>query len=124
MYNKICKRTRLRDKDGKIICVGDILHVEEYPNKNIDGSLDYEGIVEMDGNKAVCAYYDIGVRESSNIAHFPKEGRRILNEAERYKYWKTQCLGNEPPIYYYKEDLYKKFFAGLMPDITNNINKE
>ena len=114
MYNKICKRTRLRDKDSKIICVGDILHVEGYPNKNVDGSLDYEGVVEMEGNKAVCTYYDIGVRESSNIADFPKEGREVLNEQERHNYWKTQFLGEEPPEYYYKEELYKKYFAGLL----------
>ena len=40
-------KTRCKDKTGRIICVGDILHVEEYPGKYVGGSYDFDGVVTI-----------------------------------------------------------------------------
>ncbi len=40
-------KTRYKDKHGQKICVKDFIHVEEYPDKYVGGSYDFEGIVEQ-----------------------------------------------------------------------------
>ena len=103
-------KTRCIDRNGKAIYEGDILHVEEYPDKLVGGSLDFEGVVSMDKGSAYVTYYDIGEEESFLISHFPKAGRMVLSEKDRRDYWKTALLGGEPPEYLWKEDLYREHF--------------
>ena len=103
-------KTRCRDRNGRTICVGDILHVEEFPGRYVGGSLDFEGVVTIDGGKAYVTYLDIGEEESYPVSMFPVEGREILDETDRYRYWRTMHLGGEPPEYLWKSDLYQKHF--------------
>ena len=51
-------KTRCKDKNGNVIHVGDILHVEEYPDKYVGGSLDFEGIVTLENGRAMVTYWD------------------------------------------------------------------
>lgn len=104
-------KTRCKDKDGNVIKVGDILHVEEYPGEYVGGSLEFEGIVTLEGGRAVVTYFDIGEEESFPVSMFPREGRAILDEEERYSYWKSAHLGGEPPEGLWKEALYEEYFA-------------
>lgn len=106
MSAKIGTKTRYKDSNGDRIRIGDIVWVREYPDKYVGGSLDYEGVVEeIDGT--VCAtYYDIGEEESTALSVFPVKGRTLLTEEEQRKYWKTRFLGEEPPEYLYKRDMY------------------
>lgn len=108
-------RTRLKDDYGAYIFIGDILDVCEYPFEIVGGSLDYRGIVEIRDGIAVCTYYDIGEEEYTPISHFPISGRHICNEAERYAYWKTFHLGEEPPEYLWNNDLYRDYFGSKYP---------
>lgn len=80
MKNKAGMRTRYLDKNGRKICYGDFIHVEEYPDKYVGGSLDYEGVVEWDNvtKQPVVTYYDIGISESSPLKMFPIAGREII----------------------------------------------
>lgn len=103
-------KTRCKDKNGNVIHVGDILHVEEYPDQYVGGSLDFEGVVTIENGRAVVTYYDIGEEESYPISMFPISGRHIWSEKWRHDYWKTAMLGEEPPEYLWKEDLYKQHF--------------
>lgn len=103
-------RTRCKDKYGNAIYEGDILHVEEYPNKYVGGSLDFEGLVIIENGRATVTYYDIGEEESYPISMFPIAGRRILNQPERYQYWKTAHLGGEPRQELWRDDMYRQFF--------------
>lgn len=97
------KKTRYKDKNGTVIFTGDILHVEEHPDKYVGGALDYDGIVFEDADGIIqVGYADLGVNEESPLSMFPVRGRYVFNEEERYKYWKTQHLGEEPP-----EELWK-----------------
>ena len=41
-------KTRFKDKDGNYIYIGDVVLVEEYPDRYVGGSLDYEGIIEWE----------------------------------------------------------------------------
>lgn len=107
-------KTRCKDRLGRTICVGDILHVEEYPGKYVGGSLDFEGVVTIEEGRACVTYLDIGEEESFPISMFPIEGRRIFNEKERYGYWKTMHLGGEPSERLWKEDLYRENIAGRL----------
>lgn len=102
-------KTRYKDKNNEPIYVGDILHVEEYPDRYVGGALDFEGVVEIgnDGT-AVVTYYDIGEEQSFPISAFPKKGRLVLCEEERYQYWRTAFLGGEPPEELYKREIYTK----------------
>lgn len=102
--------TRCRDRSGKTICVGDILHVEEYPGKYVGGSLDFDGIVTIENGRAYVTYLDIGEEESFPISMFPIEGRELFSEEERYRYWKTMHLGGTPPEHLWKDNLYHKHF--------------
>lgn len=104
-------KTRCKDRFGKVICAGDILHVEEYPERYVGGSLDFEGVVTIEKGKAYVTYLDIGEEESFPISMFPIEGRVILDEAGRYRYWKEMHLGGEPPEKLWKTGLYQKHFA-------------
>lgn len=104
-------KTRCKDKNGKTICVGDILHVEEYPGEYVGGSLDFDGIVTVEEGRAYVTYLDIGEEESFPITMFPIEGRKIFDEEGRYRYWKTMHLGGEPKEYLWKEELYREHFA-------------
>ena len=104
-------KTRCKDKNGNAICVGDILHVEEYPGKYVGGSLDFEGVVTMENGKAFVTYYDIGEEEGYLVSSFPINGREIWPEKWRYDYWKTAFLGSEPPPELWKEELYREHFA-------------
>ncbi|MCD7724916.1 MAG: hypothetical protein LUI12_05100 [Clostridiales bacterium] len=97
------KKTRYKDKNNQTICIGDVLHVEEYPDKYVGGSYDYDGVVEEDSDEhIVVTYYDIGEEESIPLSCFPKNGRELLTENQRYEYWRIAMLGAEPP-----EELWK-----------------
>lgn len=91
------KKTRYKDKHGHPIYTGDIIFVEEYPDRYVDGSLAFEGIVGEENGRVVVTYIDIGEEESMSLSYFPVAGREIYTKEERYKYWKTQLLGGEPP---------------------------
>ena len=105
--NRSWARTRYRDKSGNIIYLGDILHVEEYPDQYVGGSLDYDGVVEKDSRGiVVVTYYDIGESESTPLSHFKVRGRSLFSEEERKEYWKVQCLGEKPPEFLYRRELY------------------
>ena len=82
--DKTGRKTRYRDKNGRKICYGDFIHVAEYPDKYVGGSLDYEGIVEWDNvtKQPVVTYWDIGISESSPLKMFPLAGREIIKEQE------------------------------------------
>ena len=101
-------RTRCKDKNREWIWEGDVLSVEEYPGKYLGGSLSFEGVVtvEKDG-KAYVTYHDIGEEESYKIERFPMKGRRILTDEESREYWRTACLGEEPPVFWWKKELYR-----------------
>lgn len=101
-------KTRFKDKDGNAIYVGDIVSVEEYPDEYVGGSLSYEGVIEERGGEIYCVYYDIGEEEALPLSMFPKRGRYVLTEEERYRYWKTAMLGGEPDERLYKRELYTK----------------
>lgn len=103
-------KTRCKDKNGHHICVGDILHVEEYPGRYVGGALDFDGVVTIEDGRGFVTYLDIGEEESFPISMFPIEGRELFSEEERHRYWKTMFLGDEPPEYLWKEDLYRKHF--------------
>lgn len=102
------RKTRFKDKNGNPIYLGDVIHVEEYPGKYVGGSLDYEGVVEIDeyGEIAV-GYYDIGEHESTELSHFPVAGRELYTEKQQYEYWKTAMLGGEPEENLWKKDSYR-----------------
>ena len=104
------KTTRCRDSQGKAIYVGDILHIEEYPGKYVGESMDFEGLVTMDGRTAMVAYMDMGEEEAFPVSMFLVEGRRVFTKEERRKYWKTQFLGGNPPEELWKEELYRSSF--------------
>lgn len=105
--NRSWARTRYRDKSGNIIYLGDILHVEEYPDQYVGGSLDYDGVVEKDSRGiVVVTYYDNGESESTPLSHFKVRGRSLFSEEERKEYWKVQCLGEKPPEFLYRRELY------------------
>lgn len=102
-------KTRFHDKNFEPIYIGDILHVEEYPDRFVGGSLNFEGVVELDNNgTVVITYYDIGEQESFPLSAFPRNGRLVLCEEERYKYWRTAFLGGEPPEELWKREIYTK----------------
>ena len=74
-------KTRYKDKHGQKICVGDVIHVEEYPDKYVGGSYDFEGIVEQDNDgKIVVSYYDYSFypEEMVPLSRFSVNGREIL----------------------------------------------
>ena len=109
-------RTRCKDKNGNAIHVGDILHVEEYPDRYVGGSLDFEGLVTVENGRAMVTYYDIGEVASYPVSMFPIAGRHIWPEKWRYDYWKTAHLGGEPPEYLWKEELYREHFEKFERD--------
>ncbi len=75
------QKTRYKDRNGERICIGDFLHVEEYPDKYVGGSLDFEGVVEERDGIIVVTYYDIGEEESFPVAMFPVAGRIRLTDS-------------------------------------------
>lgn len=100
-------KTRFKDKDGHSIYVGDVIHVEEYPDKYVGGSYSYEGVVEIEDGRVVCTYYDLGECEALPLSFFKKAGRKLLTEEQQRLYWKTHFLGAEPPEIIWKRDLYR-----------------
>ena len=91
------KKTRFKDCNGEQIYIGDIVSVDQYPDDYVGGSYSYDGII-AEVNGTVCAvYHDIGEEEAVPLSMFPRKGRRIFGEKERYNYWKTALLGGEPP---------------------------
>ena len=107
-------KTRYKDKDGHVICLGDILSVEEFPDKFVGGSLSYEGVVEERDGTVCVTYYDIGEEQPLPLSKFPKRGRLLLTEEERKEYWKTAMLGLEPPDRWWKRSLYAGVPDGIM----------
>lgn len=101
-------KTRFKDKNGDCIYTGDIVSVEEYPDKYVGGSYSYDGIIEKRNGIIYAVYYDIGEEEALPLSMFPKRGRVILDEKRRYEYWKTAFLGGEPPDELYKREIYTK----------------
>lgn len=101
-------KTRFRDKNGEYIYLGDIVHVEEYPDKYVGGSLDFEGVISKEKDGIYITYLDIGEQESYPLKMFPVVGREILSEKERYNYWRSLLLGAEPPESLYKREIYGK----------------
>lgn len=103
-------KTRFKDKNGDAIYIGDVVSVEEYPDKYVGGSLDYDGVVEWDDNakSVVVTYYDIGEEESMPLSFFSVKGREILEERNRKAFWKSLMLGAEPPERLYKREQYYK----------------
>ena len=99
-------KTRCKDRNGEIIYAGDVVHVEEYPDKWVGGSLDFEGVVTVEDGKAYITYYDIGEEESYPLSMFPIAGREILTEEERHDYWRTAMLGGEPPEDWWRREFY------------------
>ena len=82
--NRAGRKTRYRDKNGRKICYGDFIHVEEYPDRYVGGSLDFEGVVEWDNvtKQPVVTYWDIGITETSPLRMFPVAGRKIIKTQE------------------------------------------
>lgn len=78
--NKAGNKTRYSDKMGRKICYGDLIHVEEYPDRYVGDSLNYEGIVEWDdeAKQTVVTYWDIGFSEATPLSIFPIKGREII----------------------------------------------
>lgn len=101
------RKTRYKDKDGQSIYIGDIIYVNEYPDKYVGGSYSYEGVVEIENGKVVCVYYDLGEREALSLSFFKKKGRELLTEEQQRRYWKTALLGAEPPESLWKRNLYR-----------------
>lgn len=99
-------KTRFKDKHGEHIYAGDVVHVEEYPDRYVGGSIEFEGVVTVEKDGVYITYSDIGESESFPLKMFPVRGREILTEKERYDYWKTALLGGEPPELWYKRELY------------------
>lgn len=94
-------KTRFKDKNNNPIYIGDIVYVEEYPDKYVGGSYSYEGVIE-EYDKTICVtYYDIGEEEAIPLSCFPKKGREILSAKKQYEYWKNQFLGADPPKHLY-----------------------
>lgn len=100
------RKTRFKNKDGNSIYIGDIVWVEECPDKYVEGSYEYEGVIEEHDGKIYCTYYDIGECEALPLSMFPKRGRKVLKEAERKEYWRVALLGGEPPEFLYKREHY------------------
>lgn len=99
-------KTRFKDKNGEPIYTGDIVSVEQYPDKYVGGSYSYDGKIEERNGEIYAVYYDIGEEEALPLLMFPKRGRLVLDERERYEYWKTAFLGGEPPEELYKREIY------------------
>ena len=108
-------KTRFKDRNGYVICLGDVLWVQQYPGKWVGGSYEYEGVVEERGGKVYVTYYDIGEEESLPLSMFPRQGRELLTEEERKAYWRTALLGGEPSEGMWKRMLY----AGVRDDIKS-----
>ena len=116
-------RTRCKDKNHKAIWEGDILHVEEYPDQYVGGSLDFEGVVTIEDGKAMVTYLDIGEEESYPISYFPLKGREIMSENYRHSYWKTLHLGGEPNEGCWKEELYRDYFDSRRRERENEDDR-
>lgn len=72
------KKTRFKDKNGDTIHIGDIVYVEEYPDKYVGGSYAYDGKIEERNGRIYVVYYDIGDEEALPLFMFPKCGREII----------------------------------------------
>lgn len=101
-------RTRCKDKNGDWIWAGDVVSVEEYPDKFVGGSLAFEGVVTIEKGSAMITYYDIGEEASFYLSAFPVRGREILTDAESHDYWRTAMLGGEPPEEWWKKEKYRR----------------
>ena len=73
-------KTRFKDKNNKSIYLGDVVHVEEYPDEFVGGALDYEGVIEEENSKICAVYYDIGERQSTPLSAFPKREREVITQ--------------------------------------------
>lgn len=102
-------KTRLKDCTGSPIFVGDVLFVSEHPDKYVGGSIEFTGLVSVENGIAIVTYWDIGEEESFPISMFPVNGRKVLEEAGRYKFWRECMLGAEPDPKLYKQDLYRQY---------------
>lgn len=104
-------KTRCKDCDGNFIYEGDVLLVEEYPDKYVGGSLSFEGVVTLEKGRAMITYLDIGEEESFPVSMFPLRGRKLLTENQQKEYFRVLLLSsdsNSVPEHLWKRSIYRK----------------
>ena len=78
-------RTRCMDKNRTPIWEGDILHVEEYPDKYVGCSLDFEGVVTIENGRAMVIYNHKYLLDLIHTPFYQRFDRFSKPTAKRYK---------------------------------------